>query len=187
MMENRKYDGSDQKGEENHDFSEPIIEDLDALQAGIREGLREDHAVEDASQGAAVAVHEKVNGPQSVTELASRSQAIAMPRGEEDPMDMEPVNEANDPLRDQEVTDDFEHDALDTTTDDPIHGPDAQGEQGPGAMDVDSFEESVEPHSATKSTRIPFWQRELTASTTERERVTSAYGLRQRPIKTRQD
>ena len=110
-----------------------------------------------------------------------------MPRGEEDPMNMEPVNEANDPLRDQEVTDDFEHDALDTTMDDPIHGPDAQGEQGPGAMGVDSLEESVEPHSATKSTRIPFWQRELTASTTERERVTSPYGLRQRPIKTRQD
>ena len=31
MMENRKNDGSGQKGEENHDSSEPTVEDLDAL------------------------------------------------------------------------------------------------------------------------------------------------------------
>ena len=52
MMANRKEDGSSQveEGDHSRDPSEPTDNDLNALQEGIREGLKEGHTVEDAPQ-----------------------------------------------------------------------------------------------------------------------------------------
>jgi hypothetical protein len=45
------------------------------------------------------------------------------------------------------------------------------------------MEDIVEPPTAQKATRIPSWRRELTVSTSERERTTTSYGLRNKPAK----
>jgi hypothetical protein len=183
MMENRKGDGSSQVGKGNRDPAEPTVEDLDALQAGIREGLREGPAVGDVSQDTAAAV--EVDGPQTVVDLADRPQTVVVPRREElspwkaDAMDLQEGITPRDSLMEM----DSDQEMLDTTMNDPILEPNAESEPDQGTMEVDPTEEIVEPHTAPKATRVPSWKRELTASTQERERVDSPYGLRQRPSK----
>ena len=54
-------------------------DNLNVLQKSIREDLKENYTVKNALQSAAVTVYKKINELQSVTEIASRSQAIIMP------------------------------------------------------------------------------------------------------------
>ena len=68
-----------EKKDQYYYLSELIKDDFNALQKDIKKGLKENHTVKNASQNAAVTVHKKINRLQSVTEIASRSQAIIMP------------------------------------------------------------------------------------------------------------
>ena len=50
------------KEEDQHYYlSELTEDDLNVLQKSIKEGLKESHAVKDASQSAAVTVHKKID------------------------------------------------------------------------------------------------------------------------------
>lgn len=69
--------------------------------------------------------------------------------------------------------------------DDPMPEDATQSDLSLGEPASDLMEDIVEPPTAQKATRIPSWKRELTASTSERERTTTPYGLRARlPKKT---
>ena len=48
-------------------------DDLNALQKGIKKGLKENHTVKNTLQNAAVTVHKKINKLQFITEIASKS------------------------------------------------------------------------------------------------------------------
>jgi hypothetical protein len=72
---------------------------------------------------------------------------------------------------------------VDTTMDDPMPEEATQSDLSLGEPASDPMEDIVEPPSAQKATRIPSWKRELTASTAERERTSTPYGLRARPGK----
>jgi hypothetical protein len=188
LMENCTGDSSGQVGEEmqGHDLSQPTAADLGALQKGVKEGLEEGRS-DLADRPQAV---EQVDRPQAITEadrpeainLADRPEAIDLA---DRPQAIELADRPQavaDP-REENVIMDIDQDMEDTTSDALILEPTAQCEQELGPMDVDGLEGSVEPPMAPKSTRIPSWRRELTASTAERERVASPYGLRQRPPK----
>jgi len=47
----------------------------------------------------------------------------------------------------------------------------------------DQMEDTVAPPRVPAATRIPSWKREVTASTAERDRVQTSYGLRAKPAK----
>jgi hypothetical protein len=47
----------------------------------------------------------------------------------------------------------------------------------------DQMEDIVAPPRVPPATRIPSWKREVMASTVERDRVPTSYGLRARPVK----
>ena len=49
------------KKDQYHYLLKLTEDDLNALQKSIKEGLKENYAVEDASQNAAVTVYEKIN------------------------------------------------------------------------------------------------------------------------------
>ena len=49
------------KKDQHHYLSELTEDDLNALQKSIREGLKEDYTVKNASQSAAVTVYKKIN------------------------------------------------------------------------------------------------------------------------------
>ena len=168
-----------QVGEEVRNQSEPSVEDLDALQQGIREGLQESHAVEDALQEATrVAV--ELGRTQPAADQVDRPEAVVTLPGEDrtvsDPMEIQMSDELDIG---------YVKDQPDTTMNDTIPGANAHSDQPREAMDVDDEEEPVETPSATTSTRIPSWKRELAASSEERARTTTPYGLRQRPSKKR--
>jgi hypothetical protein len=84
--------------------------------------------------------------------------------------------------RDLPMGDDSEF-QMDTTMDDPMPEDATQSDLSLGEPASDLMEDIVEPPTAQKATRIPSWKRELTASTSERERTTTPYGLRARPPK----
>ena len=67
------------KKDQHYHLSKSTEDNLNVLQKSIREGLKKNYTVKNASQNAAVAVHKKIDRLQSVTEIASRSQAITMP------------------------------------------------------------------------------------------------------------
>jgi hypothetical protein len=72
---------------------------------------------------------------------------------------------------------------MDTTMDDSMPEEATQSDLSSGEQTSDRMEDIVEPPSAQKATRVPSWKRELTASTSERERTTTPYGLRNKPAK----
>ena len=72
---------------------------------------------------------------------------------------------------------------VDTTMDDPMLEEATQSDLSSGEPASDLMEDIVEPPTAQKATRVPSWKRELTASTAERERTTTPYGLRSKPAK----
>jgi hypothetical protein len=80
------------------------------------------------------------------------------------------------------VRDDSEF-QMDTTMDDPMPEEVTQSDLSLGEPASDLMEDIVEPPTAQKTTRIPSWKRELAASTSDRERATTSYGLRTRPAK----
>ena len=61
------------KKDQHHYLSESTEDNLNALQKGIKKGLKENHTVKNALQNAAVTVHKKINRLQSITEVASKS------------------------------------------------------------------------------------------------------------------
>ena len=67
------------KKKDQHHYLLKLTEDnLNVLQKDIKKGLKESYTIKNASQSAAVTVYKKINRLQSVTEIASRSQAIIM-------------------------------------------------------------------------------------------------------------
>jgi hypothetical protein len=50
-------------------------------------------------------------------------------------------------------------------------------------LSPDPIKNIVTPPSEARVTRIPSWKRKLTASTSERERTATSYGLRHKPAK----
>ena len=98
MIMNCKKDSLIQiKKKDQHYYLSELTEDnLNALQKNIKKGLKESHTVKNASQSTAVTVHKKIDRLQSVTEIASKSQAIVMPQEEKDLMNVKSVDKIND-------------------------------------------------------------------------------------------
>jgi hypothetical protein len=53
----------------------------------------------------------------------------------------------------------------------------------PSDISVPDMEDIVAPPLVPAATRIPSWKREVTASTAERDRTQTSYGLRAKPAK----
>jgi hypothetical protein len=175
LMEKRSGERSGQVGEgSGSNASLPTTADLEALEQGIKEGLAEAPTVETAPQDAV-----ELRAPAGMV-----SEPFASPRGEgESSKELWSSQQEEGPrTMDLPVGDDLES-RMDTTMDDPIPKDATQSDLSLGEPASDPMEDIVEPPTAQKATRIPSWKRELTASTSERERTTTPYGLRTRPAK----
>lgn len=175
LLEQRSGERSGQVGEESNP-SLPTATDLEALEQGIREGLREDPAGGDA-------LSETVDEPrvsprregESSQELelsphvegeSSQELETSQQWDESDPMDI-----AADGSRAQPVTNNNEG----------LPGVTTQSDLPPETP----FDQTMEDAPATepRATRTPLWRQELAASTRSRPRVTTPYDLRHRPPK----
>lgn len=176
MMEKRSGERSGQVGEGSEgNASLPTAADLEALEQGLKEGLAEGPTVETASQDAVE--HEAPAGMVDEPFVSPRNE------GESSKELWSSRQEGEDPgTMDLPMGDDSEF-QMDTTMDDPTPEDATQSDLSLGEPASDQMEDIVEPPTAQKATRIPLWKRELTASTSERERTTTPYGLRARPPK----
>jgi len=176
LIEKRSGERSGQVGEGSEgNASLPTAADLEALEQGIKEGLAEGPTVETAPQDAvepeapAGMVDEPFVSPRNEGE--SSKELWSSQQEKEDPGTM-----------DVPMGDDSEF-QVDTTMDDSMPEEATQSDLSLGEPASDLMEDIVEPPTAKKATRIPSWKRELTASTSERERTTTSYGLRSKPAK----
>jgi hypothetical protein len=167
MMEKRSGERSGQVGEgSGSNASLPTAVDLEALEQGIKEGLAEGPTVETAPQDAV-----EPRAPAGMV-----NEPFVPPRNEEESSE-ELSGTMDTPMRDDP---EFQ---VDTTMDDPMPEEATQSDLSLGEPASDLMEDIVEPPTAQKATRVPSWKRELAASTSERIRVTTPYGLRTKPTK----
>ena len=159
---------SEQVGEGN-DASLPTATDLEALQEGLKEGLDGGPTVE--------------SNPQDTT-----NEPVVTPRIEDTIEDTIVVHtpQPSTPTQDDRMdTPDEELEGTHSNTNDDTEMPEVttQSDLPPDISMSDQMEYIVAPPQVPAATRIPSWKRELTASTAERDRVQTSYGLRAKPAK----
>jgi len=173
LMEKRSGERLVQVGEgTDSDVSLPTAADLAALEQGIAEGLAEGPTVESTPQDTVEPrVPVRMVDEPLVTPRNEEGSLQELQRYKETDNNSSLGNTLNvgllpDTIRDIEMSEI-------ATESDPLLDP----------LSPDPMEGIVTPPSEPRATRVPSWKRELAASTSERERTATSYGLRHRPAK----
>jgi hypothetical protein len=176
LTEERSGERSGQVGEgSNGNASLPTARDLQALEQGIREGLVEGPTVGDILQDTVEPtvpvrmVNEPFVTPRD--EEGSLEELRPSPMAEEDPEPMDILGDTIEVIRPR------------TTTDVEIPEVTTKSDLPSDTSAPDAMEDVVATPQASKATRIPSWEREVAASTAERDRTPTSYGLRAKPAK----
>jgi transposase InsO family protein len=173
LMEERSGERSVQVGEGSN-TSLPTAADLEALEQGIREGLAEG-PVEESPQMAME--------PRVLAEMVD--EPFASPRSEGESLERLQPSQYGDPIMDLMDISTGNNTEIqpDTTIDAKMLEVTTQSDLLQDSLASDPMEDIIAPTIENKAIRIPSWKRELTASTSERERTQTSYGLRARPVK----
>jgi hypothetical protein len=176
-MEERSGERSVQVGEgSERNASLPTAADLEALEQGIREGLTEGPTVEELQDTITVEPRvpvRMVNEPFAIPRIEEESsQELQLSHTADKGLDLMDIPQEDNTGLQSETAMDIEIPEV-TTGSDLLRDTSIS----------DLMEDIVAPPSEPKAARIPSWKRELAASTSERERTMTSYGLRNRPSK----
>jgi transposase InsO family protein len=177
LMEERSGERSVQVGEgSERNASLPTAADLEALEQGIREGLTEGPTVEELQDTITVEPRvpvRMVNEPFAIPRIEEESsQELQLSHTADKGLDLMDIPQEDNTGLQSETAMDIEIPEV-TTGSDLLRDTSIS----------DLMEDIVAPPSEPKAARIPSWKRELAASTSERERTMTSYGLRNRPSK----